>query len=264
MRPKLIATDLDGTLIGRNLQITDRTKRAIALAHYRHIPVVFATGRMYRATLPFARECAIASPLITYQGAMIREPDAPAPLWHRTIPHDLALEALAELRRTGLHVNLYLDDELVIERETPESELYCSYSRVIPRLTSSLESALSAEPTKMVAIGQPEQIQRWLPLLQERFQDRLYVTESLPMFLEIAHPDISKSAALKQVADRYGVEASEIVAFGDGMNDLDMLRFAGLGIAMGNAPEAVKAASDRIAPSQAEEGVAKVLEELLA
>lgn len=263
MRPKLIATDLDGTLIGRDLQVSDRTKRAIARAHELEIPVVMATGRMYCATVPFARACSITTPLITYQGAMIRELDAKTPLWHRTIPSGLAREAMAVLRETGLHVNLYLDDELIIERVTPESELYCSYSRIVPKLTPSLEAALKEEPTKMVAIGEPKQIQHWLPILQEHFKGRLYVTESLPMFLEIAHPEISKSAALKHVAERYGVFAHEILAFGDGMNDLDMLRYAGLGVAMGNAPELVKASADRIAPPQAQDGVAQIMEELL-
>lgn len=263
MLPKLIASDLDGTLIGRDLQVSERTKRAIARAQALDIPVVLATGRMFRATVPFAEACNISTPLITYQGAMIREVDALAPWWHRTVPATLALEALAALRETGLHVNLYLDDELVIERVTPESELYCSYSKVVPQLTPSLEDALHEEPTKMVAIGEPSQIQHWLPILQERFKGRLYVTESLPMFLEIAHPAISKSAALRQVAERYGVHPQDIVAFGDGMNDMDMLLYAGLGVAMGNAPAAVKAVANRIAPPQSQDGVAQILEELL-
>ncbi|HEY9857002.1 MAG TPA: Cof-type HAD-IIB family hydrolase [Stenomitos sp.] len=263
MRPKLIATDIDGTLIGRDLVVTERTKRAFRRAHDAGIPIVMATGRMYRATLPLARECAITTPLITYQGALIRDHQTQEELWHRTIPMDLAHEALEALFATKLHVNLYVDDELLIERVTPESELYCSIAKVEPRVVPSLASGLTGEPTKIVAIGSVEDVQRWLPGLQEQFGDRLYVTESLPVFIEIANPTVSKSAALDHVARRMGIQPAEIVAFGDGMNDLDMLQYAGLGVAMGNAPRAVKERADRVTKPVSEDGLACVLEELL-
>lgn len=264
MQPKLIATDLDGTLFGRDLEVSSRTMRALERAQAAGIPVVMATGRMFCATLPFARACGITTPLITYQGALIRDPQTDEELWHRTIPLPLARAALEALRATSLHVNLYVDDALLIERVTPESELYTSVARVEPRLVRSLEAGLTSEPTKLVAIGSVEAVRHWLPRLQEQLGDRLYVTESLPVFIEIANPGIRKSVALDHVARRLGVGPAEIVAFGDGMNDLDMLRYAGLGVAMGNAPEALKEAADRVTDSVSEDGLARVLEELLA
>lgn len=263
MRPKLIATDLDGTLFGRDLTVSPRTRRALQLAEDAGIPLVMATGRMYRATLPYARECRITTPLITYQGALIRDHQTQEELWHRTIPRDLAHEALTALFASKLHVNLYVNDELLIEKHTPESELYCSVARVEPRVIPSLAEALTTEPTKIVAIGRAADIRHWVPALQERFGERLYVTESLPIFLEIANPTICKSVALAHVAGRLGIRREEIVAFGDGMNDLDMLQFAGLGVAMGNAPQAVKEIADRVTASVGEDGLAAVLEELL-
>lgn len=264
MRPKLIATDLDGTLFGRNLQISERNRRALQRAHEAGIPVVMATGRMFRATLPYAMECGIKTPLITYQGALIRDHRTQEELWHRTIPLDLAHEALEALFESKLHVNLYVNDELLIDKFTPESELYCSVARVEPRLIPSLAEGLTMEPTKIVAIGTVEEIQRWVPALQERFGARLYVTESIPIFLEIANPTIRKSVALDHVAGRMGIRREEVVAFGDGMNDLDMLEWAGLGVAMGNAPQAVKEMADRVTKPVGEDGLALVLEELLS
>lgn len=263
MRPKLIATDLDGTLFGRDLTVSERNKRAVQLAHDAGIPVVMATGRMYKATVPYARECGITTPLINYQGALIRDHQTQQDLWHRTIPLDLAHEALEALFETGLHVNLYVDDELLIDKLTPEAELYCSVARVEPRLIPSLADGLHMEPTKIVAIGTVEQVRHWVPALQERFDTRLYVTESIPIFLEIANPTIRKSVALAHVAERLGVKAEEIVAIGDGMNDLDMLQFAGMGVAMGNAPQAVKDIADRVTRPVGEDGFACVIEELL-
>lgn len=264
MRPRLIATDLDGTLFGRDLTVSDRNKRALALAHAAGVHVVMATGRMFRSTLPYARECGVQTPLITYQGALIRDHQTHEDIWHHTIPTPLAQEALLALVETGLHVNVYVNDELLIERQTAESELYCSVSRIEPRIVPSLAEALATEPTKIVAIGTVDGISRWVPALQERFGPRLYITESIPIFLEIAHPAICKSVALRHVAERLGIQREEIVAFGDGVNDLDMLEYSGLGVAMGNAPDRVKAIADRVAPSVAQDGVAQVIEELLA
>ncbi|HEY9898116.1 MAG TPA: Cof-type HAD-IIB family hydrolase [Pantanalinema sp.] len=264
MRPKLIATDLDGTFIGRDLEVSERNRRAVQLAHDAGVHFVMATGRMYRATLPYARACGVKTPLITYQGALIRDHLTEADLWHRTIPMGLARETIEVLRGSGFHLNLYVDDELIVERMSPEAELYSSVSRIVPKVVPSLEGALTAEPTKIVAIAKADEVQKWVPALRERFGDRLYVTESIPIFLEIANPTIRKSVALEHVAERLGVSREEIVAFGDGMNDLDMLAYAGLGVAMGNAPDAVKAVADRVTHHVREDGVARVIEELLS
>lgn len=259
---KLVATDLDGTLFGRDLAISHRVRQAVQRVHDAGVPFVMATGRMFRSALPYARECQVTTPLITYQGALIRDHRTMQDLWHRTIPVDLASEALDALAGTGLHVNLYVDDELLIDRHTPQSELYCQVSRVEPRLVESLHGALAAEPTKIVAIGEPDEIDRWLPLLQERFRDRLYVTKSIPLFLEIANPRIKKSVALAHVAGLLGIRPEEVLAFGDGMNDLDMIEWAGCGVAMANGPEALKQVADRVTAHVKEDGVARVLEEL--
>ncbi|MNT25466.1 putative phosphatase [compost metagenome] len=183
-------------------------------------------------------------------------------LWHRTVTADMAREALEALAETGLHVNVYVNDELLIEKLTPQAELYCRIAQVEPRVVKSLFDAVASEPTKIVAIGEPEEIDHWTPHLQERFAERLYVTKSISRFVEIANPQISKSVALSHLCDRLGIQREEVIAFGDGMNDFDMLEWAGCGVAMGNAPDALKAVADRITAHVREDGVACVLEEL--
>lgn len=262
MTYKLVATDLDGTLVGRDLQISPRVLRAVQRVHASGTHFVMATGRMFRSTLPFAQACDVVTPLITYQGALIRDHRTMQDLWHRTIAADAAREALDALAETGMHVNIYVNDELIIENLSPGAELYARISQVEPRLVKSLYEAVATEPTKIVAIGEPDQIDHWTPLLQERFAGRLYVTKSISRFVEFTNPQISKSVALSHLCERLGIKREEVIAFGDGMNDLDMLEWAGCGVAMGNASDAVKAAADRVTSHVKEDGVAHVLEDL--
>ncbi len=262
MTYKLVATDLDGTLVGRDLRISPRARRAVQRVHDAGVHFVMATGRMFRSTLPYARDCDVVTPLITYQGALIRDPRTMEDLWHRTIAPELTSEALEALAEAGLHVNLYVNDELLVEKITPQSELYSRISQVQPRVVASFHDPQLSSPTKLVAIGDPEQIDRWVPLLKERFGNRLYVTKSIAPFLEIANAEINKSVALAHLAERLGVKREDVIAFGDGMNDLDMLEWAGCGVAMGNASEALKAVADRVAAPIHEDGVARILEEL--
>lgn len=264
-RFKLFATDLDGTVFGHDMRISERNRKAFRMLEERGIPLVLATGRMFRATMPIARDLSIRHPLITYQGALIRHPETLVDTWHRTLPADLAAEALAALDETGLHVNLYTNDELYLRKMTPEAESYIALARVeAKQLGGWAEGLAIAEPTKIVAIGPEEKIVHWVEALQGRFGDRLYVTQSLPTFLEIAHPSVGKGEAVAHLASTLGVKPEEIVAVGDGMNDLDMIQMAGCGVAMGNARDGLKQAADRVTKRWDEDGVAALIEDLIA
>lgn len=262
MKPyRLVATDLDGTLIDHSLLIPARTRAAIARvkekAHF-----VLATGRMFQATLPFARELGIETPLITYQGAMIRDPKTGQDLWHHRMPLAETREAIELLRESGMHLNLYVDDQLVIEKQTPHADDYYAITRVPPRIESFDRALEKGAATKILAIGTVEQADTWLKELKDRLGNRLYITKSQANFLELAPLGISKGEALAFLAESLGVAREEVVAFGDGMNDAEMLTYAGLGVAMGNAADGLKRIADRVAPPIQEEGLAQVLEEL--
>ena len=264
-RYRLLATDMDGTLFGHDCRISERTRRALAAWEARGGHVVLATGRMFRATVPYARELGVRHPLVTYQGALIRHHETGEDTWHRTLPRALAAEALEALEATGLHVNLYLDDQLHLRALTPEAESYMALAKVEATMCDDWHTAMAAcEPTKIVAIGPEERIVHWVAELQARFGTRLFVTQSQPTFLEVAAPNVGKGAAVAHLAETLGVRREEIVAVGDGMNDLDMIQMAGLGVAMGNAREGLKKAADRVTASVDEDGVAQLIEALIS
>lgn len=268
---QLIASDLDGTLLGHDSEASPAVRAAIAKVQARGVRFIAATGRMARSARPIAQKLNLDGPLICYQGAFI-EDLASGELWrHATLQQDLALEALDFLEGQGFQVNLYAADQMYLRGISPAAEAYMALAKVNSQQVGSWTEALAlaAEqgapgPTKIVAIAAPEVVNHWLPKAQAALGARLHATSSLPHYLEFTATEANKGDALRLVAERLGVPLAATAGLGDGLNDLDLLQTAGIGIAMGQAPEALKAKADRVAPSVHEDGVAVALEALMA
>jgi Cof subfamily protein (haloacid dehalogenase superfamily) len=257
---KLLALDLDGTLIGKDLTISPKTKNAIAQLMARGATVTIATGRMFQSALPFAKELNIKTPLICYQGAMVGNPVSGQILSHLPIPLPLAKQVIESVRSEGLHINAYLDDELYVDKITEEAQLYSIISKVEARPVGDLLTFLDRDPTKLVVIGKSSEIDQITSKLSNQFNSTLYVAKSYPRFCEVAHPDCGKGRALSILADQLGIVQSEVIAIGDNPNDVDMLEWAGMGIAMANGTHEAKEAANWITGSIQEDGVAQAIE----
>ncbi|MFL6033954.1 MAG: HAD family hydrolase, partial [Gaiellaceae bacterium] len=185
-------------------------------------------------------------------------------LLHVPIPVELAREAIAAVQDSGHGLNCYVDDELYVAEVTPEAERYASFQHLELRVVGPLLDWLERPPTKLVVVGDPERLDALGATLRGHFGDRLFIAKSLPFFLELAHPDVSKGSGLQFVADRLGFTRGQTIAFGDGENDLELIDWAGYSVAVGNAHAVVKARADLTCPPADEEGVAQVLEAFLA
>jgi hydroxymethylpyrimidine pyrophosphatase-like HAD family hydrolase len=146
---------------------------------------------------------------------------------------------------------------------TPEARAYADFQHLEIHEVGDLRTWLLADPTKLVAVGDPHELDDLEAELRPRFVGRLYVSKSLPFFLEFANPDVSKGSGLEFVAERVGFACAEAIGFGDGENDVELLEWCGYGVAVANAHKRVLAIADFVAPSCAEEGVAQVLEAFL-
>jgi Cof subfamily protein (haloacid dehalogenase superfamily) len=219
---------------------------------------------MYRSVKPYLEAAGIDDPVICYQGAVVADPATDRFLRHVPIPVELARETIAVLRDEGFHVNCYVNDELYVDRVTPEAERYASFQHLPIHEVGDLSSWLSEPPTKLVTIGDPEQLDGLEARMKARFGGRLYISKSLPFFLEFASPDVTKGSGLEFVAEHLGFARERTIAFGDGENDVELLERAGFGVAVANAHPRVLAAADWVCPPAAEEGVAQVIEALLA
>lgn len=253
---RLLATDLDDTLLNDRIEISTANRAALQKAMDLGVLVTIATGRMFRSALPVAGELGIRTPIITYQGALIKDPLTKETLWERPVPLQLARRVLEEGRRADLHINVYVEDSLFVDRITPEGTGYAKLAGVDLNPVGNLSEFLREDPIKILFIAEPGLLDKLNRELQDKFGPALYITKSKPNYLEFMHPEATKKHGLQALAQRYGIQREEIIAFGDSYNDIDMLEYAGLGVAMGNAPEEIKEKADYVTTDNNEDGVA--------
>jgi Cof subfamily protein (haloacid dehalogenase superfamily) len=218
---------------------------------------------MFRSVRPYLEQAGLDDPVVCYQGAVVADPATGRFLRHEPIALELAREAIATLEAEDFHVNCYVDDELYVARITPEAERYASFQNLPLHPVGDLLQWLSEPPTKLVAIDEPDVLDSLEARMKTRFVGRLYISKSLPYFLEFASPAVTKASGLAFLVDRLGFTAEGTVAFGDGENDVELLQWAGYGVAVANAHDRVLAVADWVCPAAAEEGVAQVVEALL-
>ena len=241
-----------------------RTRAAIAATRAAGIHFVLVTGRMFQAVRPYALEAGLDDPVVCYQGAVVAEPVSGRWLRHVPIPLDLARETIAAVNKEGFGLNCYVDDELYVADVTPEARRYADFQHLQLHTVGNLLGWLDKPPTKLVVIEDPEVLDELERRMLARFDGRLYISKSLPYFLEFASPDVTKAAGLDFLSGHVGFSRERTVAFGDGENDVELVDWAGYGVAVANAHERVKAVADFVCPSVDEEGVAQVLEAFLA
>ena len=260
--------DLDGTVLRRDLRITARTVAALERLREHGVRLLVATGRRFEGAREHALRLGFADrdPLICYGGSMVRRIDGET-LLHRTLPKELGLEVLEWAAERRLHARVFADGRIITSPDTPAA---------LEHLRRSEEPGVSAvdsptrwlrdggeEPTKLVIVDHPDDVERWLEEARAAFAGRLFVTRSLPHYVEVGGLEGTKASALKFLCGLWGVDPSRAIAFGDADNDVDMLRFVGHGVAVGGMTDEVREAADAVAPPVDEDGVALYLERLL-
>jgi Cof subfamily protein (haloacid dehalogenase superfamily) len=261
--PKVVAADLDGTLLPLLLDgtqsLTALTIAATRILTRMGIRTILVTGRMFHSAVSFAQDLDLDSPIAAYQGALIREVATGRLLHHDPVPLRLTREVLDYLEPYGCSVNLYINDQLCVASRTEEVERYERLSGMKANVVGPLISYVRRPSTKIGASGDPLVLDELLVRLRADFAGRLIALKTWPFFLEIASPTATKARALQILGRRLGFEAREVLAFGDSYNDADMLAWAGTGVAMEGAPPEVLAVADATCESVEEDGFARYL-----
>jgi Cof subfamily protein (haloacid dehalogenase superfamily) len=267
---KLVIVDIDGTIAGQSNQVTPAVKAAIKAAQAQGVRVGVATGRMYRSAVRFHHEIGADVPVMAYQGAWIQDPTTQKKYRHLRLEQSIARELIDYFQQphlpSDLSLHVYIDDQLYVQRINEDTDGYTERSGVEAVALTDLKEALTTAPTKVLAMHPDEDlIDRLLKDLKTKYRpDQLHVTTSVPIFLETTNPAVNKSTAIDYVArELLNLDASQIMTIGDNYNDVEMLAYAGWGVAMGNAPEPVKAYADWVAPSVDEDGVAVAIEKFV-
>jgi Cof subfamily protein (haloacid dehalogenase superfamily) len=225
------------------------------------IPFVIVTGRMFRSVKRYLDELGLDGLVVCYQGAVVADASGRF-LRHVPIPLELAREAIDAVAGR-YHLNCYVGDELYVAEVTDEARAYADFQDLQIHAVGDLRSWLDEPPTKLVAVGEPRELDVLELELKGRFGDRLYISKSLPHFLELAAPEVTKATGFALVAEELGVPLDRVVGFGDGENDVELLESVGYAVAVANAHDRVLAVAEFVCPPAAEEGVAQVLEAAL-
>ncbi|MCG7409987.1 Cof-type HAD-IIB family hydrolase [Paenibacillus sp. ACRRX] len=260
---KLIAIDVDDTLITDEKLVTEGTKRALEQAVAQGVHVTLATGRMYASARKIALQTGLNVPLITYQGSLIKNIMDGEVLYERAVPNTAAQKLLQYCTEHNVHLQLYVNDLLYAREENDKLIGYSQLNNIPYVIEPDFDKLLASPSTKMLMIDEPARLDEIAPELRELLGSEVHITKSKPHFLEVTHHEGTKGNALRFLADHFGCSIEETIGIGDSWNDHDLIEVAGLGVAMENAVDSLKQVANYVTLSNNEEGVRHVIEKFV-
>lgn len=246
---KLLVLDIDDTLTATSSrEIPARNLAAIRRAQQAGINVTVATGRGYLASSYIWRLMGIQGPVINYGGAIVMDTRTDKPIHTTQVPPDLVKEILDFAKDAGMHVHIYQGDAVVYEKDCVHGEAYAKRLGLPHWTDPDIRHKQWQNVPKVLIITEDAQAKRLIPVLQAQYAGKLKVSASSPGFIEFNSPQAHKGSATAFVASYLGYTQAETVAVGDNSLDLEMIRWAGLGCAVGNAQPEIQAAADLVLP----------------
>lgn len=270
----MIAMDMDGTLLSSDKTISDRSKEALRRAAEKGIKLVVCTGRIFTSALVFADIIESKAPVIASNGAYIREKDRDEVIYMKTLPRESIHKIVEIIKDGGFYPHLFTWEKIYTEKIIYSSRNYEKWNQNLPEerkvkieivenwyelIEKEYESIL-----KIVVISEDEEIPK-LKELRNKIQNTMEVSvvASFDNNFEVMSKGISKGNAVKILGEMYGVTAEETICIGDNENDLSMIEYAGMGVAMGNATDRLKSVANYVTDTNDNDGVAKVIEKLV-
>ncbi len=263
---KLVVLDIDGTLVNSEKKVTEKTKEYIKRATEKGVKFIIASGRTPYGILPIAKEIElekIGGYVLAFNGGMCMNCETMEVLYETDIQraeitklYEYAMENKIPLM-TYNKENLYISSE-----ETKYTELEARINHLNVIKSDDFVKDITFDFPKTIFTDEGEILAKHEPIVREMFPN-LEVFRSEPFFLEVCPPNIHKATGIAKIIDILGVKQEEVIAIGDGFNDVTMIKYAGLGVAMGNAHDDIKAIADYVTISNDEDGVCKVIEEFI-
>jgi Cof subfamily protein (haloacid dehalogenase superfamily) len=268
---KLIVTDMDGTLLSNHHEISEENKEALKKAIDKGIKVAIATGRIYTSARNYAKLLGINTPIIACNGAIIKEEHTGHVIYEDKIEYNTCTKIIDILDKYDLFYQFYTADSLFCKELTHSSLRYYKFNQSVSEdmkinivIDNNIKEVIKDKDILKVIIIEDENV----ALLQEikkelKHIDNIEICSSWHTNIEIMNKGVNKGHAVKRLAEFLGIKREEIITFGDNYNDLSMIEYAGMGVAMGNAEDLVKEKANYITDKNTESGVARALNKLL-
>ncbi|BBH24794.1 hydrolase [Paenibacillus baekrokdamisoli] len=260
---KMIAIDIDDTILNDDLVVTEGTKAALTEAIANGVFVTLATGRMFPSAKKIAMQIELNVPIITYQGSLVKTLLDEQVLYERSVPKDAAKELMQFCHERGLHLQLYIHDVLYVREDNEEARGYSALAKIPFVVEPDFEKLIELPSTKMLMIGEPDYLDQIALELAPLIADRVHITKSKAHYLEVTHKEGTKGHAISFMAEHIGCTLGEVIAIGDSWNDHEMIEAAGLGVAMGNAIPKLKELAQYVTTSNNEDGVMHVINKFI-
>ena len=267
MKYKMVASDFDDTMVDDSLKIGERTKNAVKEYVAKGGRFVLCTGRMISAIMPYARQLGLHGEVVGYQGTVIADIDTGKFIKEDKMPFETALKLLNFAEEIGVQAQYYYRDTFVIEKENELSRAYQKYTFAPPLVVGIspkeylIQNRIS--PTKVLYLVDPDRVKDIIAAVNERFPGEVLANTSKKFVVELIKRGIDKGVAMEYLGKKYGIPPEETICIGDSLNDVAMLKYAGLSVVVENGSDEAKAAADVIAPPSDKDAVAWVLENLV-
>lgn len=257
--------DVDGTLLDSNEKISERTRQTINRAIDKGIIFTICSGRPVQGVLPIIRELKLKEdmPFISYNGAMIVAGAEGEVIYERPLSAENARRIFKLGQDFGTTVMVWTGNRLYANRLDERAEIYGIQSRVSPQLAENTDDLLKNGATKLLWYDETEVINKYLLRSREILGAQIDINTSKPYYLEFVDARASKAIAMKKLGKYLGIARREMIAVGDGLNDISMIEYAGLGVAMGNSNPEVIEKADFVTLSNDNDGVAYVIEKYI-
>ena len=242
---KLVATDIDGTILAPEKDFTQKVKDCIKTLSNKGIKVVLVTGRMHSSAIHVAKQLELETPIISYQGGLIKDINNKT-LYQANLDNNYAKEIITWSRANSIHINLYIDDKLYVENDNDIIKRY-THDKFIDYTVCNFDNLEIDNVNKILAIdfNDADRVTNWVNELKKNYPD-LYIVKSTPYFCEIGSSNAKKSNGVKFLCDLWNFSQDEVLTIGDQNNDIDLIQCGGIGVAMGNGTEELKNCADYI------------------
>lgn len=272
MKYKMIAVDMDGTLLKDNKEVSDNNKEAIRKACDAGVKVVVCTGRIFTSAKAYAKIVGSMAPIIASNGAYIREKDKDEVVYEKKMEKEALLKIIKITKEAGVYPHIYTTNTVYTEKLIFSSKNYATWNealaekdRVIIEIVEDLSEVVESGRYDFIkAVVMSDDLEKLNELRKKIGEEvQIAIMSSVPNNLEFTAYGTSKGNGVEILAKYYGISRDEVICIGDNENDISMIEYAGLGVAMENSSDEIKAIADYVTDSNEDDGVAKVIEKFI-